>query len=312
MATPAHCIYCFESLYSSLQGSEPPILRVIEKLWEQYNMAKLEGEQYDEREDDEDGPNEMETDGESDLTEDPPPPTSLRAPTINRLIAPSPSSGSSSSTPSLVSTSSSSRDLASASSKSSSNSSFFSFGRSTRSLRPPPRSAEDDRPLFVTWNTVSRSGNRTLRGCIGTFEAQELSEGLRSYALTSAFDDSRFPPIAKRELPSLEVGVTLLTDFEPAPTPLSWDLGTHGLRISFTYHSRRYGATYLPFVPIDQGWTKEETLISLMRKAGWIGRKEEWRKVGDLKVVRYQGRKVSVGYEEWREWRDWCDGTDAC
>jgi AMMECR1 domain-containing protein len=37
----------------------------------------------------------------------------------------------------------------------------------------------------VTWNTVSRSGNKSLRGCIGTFEAQELDEGLRNYALTS-------------------------------------------------------------------------------------------------------------------------------
>lgn len=185
MATPAHCIYCFESLYSSLQGWEPPDLQQIEKEWQQYNEAKLGGEPYNEGDEEEDGSNEMETDDESDVTEDPPPSTSLRAPTINRLIAPSPSTGSSSSTPSLVSTSSSSRDLASASSKSSSNSSFFSFGRSTRSQRPAPRSTDDDRPLFVTWNTVSRSGNKTLRGCIGTFEAQELSEGLRSYALTS-------------------------------------------------------------------------------------------------------------------------------
>lgn len=47
-----------------------------------------------------------------------------------------------------------------------------------------------------------------------------------------------------------------------------------------------------------------------MRKAGWIGRKDEWRKVGDLKVIRYQGRKVSLGYEEWRGWRDWCDEVE--
>ena len=99
--------------------------------------------------------------------------------------------------------------------------------------------------------------------------------------------------------------VTLLTDFESAPTATSWELGKHGLRISFTHHSRRYGATYLPDVPVEQGWSKEETLISLMRKAGWMGRKEEWRKVGELKVVRYQGEKVVMGYEEWMTWRRW-------
>jgi AMMECR1 domain-containing protein len=42
-----------------------------------------------------------------------------------------------------------------------------------------------DSPLFVTWNTATRSGEKHLRGCIGTFEAQELDEGLKSYALTS-------------------------------------------------------------------------------------------------------------------------------
>lgn len=44
---------------------------------------------------------------------------------------------------------------------------------------PPPR------PLFVTWSKLSRSGNRNLRGCIGTFDAQPLEIGLRSYALTA-------------------------------------------------------------------------------------------------------------------------------
>jgi AMMECR1 domain-containing protein len=76
------------------------------------------------------------------------------------------------------------------------------------------------------------------------------------------------------------------------------------LRISFTYHGRRHGATYLPDVAREQGWTKEETIISLMRKAGWSGRKEDWRKV-DLDVVRYQGRQVKMGFDEWEGWRRW-------
>jgi uncharacterized protein (TIGR00296 family) len=100
--------------------------------------------------------------------------------------------------------------------------------------------------------------------------------------------------------------VTLLTNFEPASTPTDWSLGTHGLRISFTHHNRRYGATYLPDVAVEQGWTKEETLVSLMRKAGWSGKKDEWKMV-DLKVVRYQGKKVSLGYREWKEFHNWAD-----
>jgi AMMECR1 domain-containing protein len=87
---------------------------------------------------------------------------------------------------------------------------------------------------------------------------------------------------------------------------MDWEIGTHGLRISFMHHNRRYGATYLPDVAREQGWTKEETLVSLMRKAGWNGKKDEWRKV-ELSVVRYQGKKVALEYGEWKEWRDWVD-----
>lgn len=124
-----------------------------------------------------------------------------------------------------------------------------------------------------------------------------------------AFDDSRFVPITLRELPSLECGVTLLTDFEPISRPFDWEIGKHGLRISFTWNGRRYGATYLPDVAREQGWTKEDTIVSLMRKAGWTGRREEWERVQDLNVVRYQGRRATLGYNGWREWRDWVEET---
>jgi hypothetical protein len=44
----------------------------------------------------------------------------------------------------------------------------------------------------------------------------------------------------------------------------------------------------------------------LMRKAGWSGKKDEWKKV-DLKVVRYQGKKVSLEYREWKEFHSWVE-----
>ena len=160
-------------------------------------------------------------------------------------------------------------------------------------------------PLFVTWNKVSRrSQNRSLRGCIGTFEPQDLDVGLKDYAITSALHDTRFNPITVAELPTLEVAVTLLTDFEPCSDPLAWELGVHGIKVSFYERHRRYSATYLPDVAVEQGWTKEETLESLVRKAGFNGRKT-WRDVAELHVVRYQGRKESVEFEEYRQWRDW-------
>lgn len=117
----------------------------------------------------------------------------LRLPSISRLqqTPSSSSSASSSSTPSSLSTTSSRADVSSSSaaSKSSSKSSFFSFGGGRPS---PPSTAtnkkveKQEHPLFVTWNTVSeRTGNKSLRGCIGTFDAVELGSGLKSYALTA-------------------------------------------------------------------------------------------------------------------------------
>jgi AMMECR1 domain-containing protein len=94
-------------------------------------------------------------------------------------------------------------------------------------------------------------------------------------------------------------------NFTPCADPLDWDLDTHGIRISFTHHSRRYSATYLPDVAVEQGWNKEETIVSLMRKAGWSGRSKDWTKVFDLKCIRYEGKKASLDYQAWKEWRDW-------
>jgi hypothetical protein len=63
----------------------------------------------------------------------------------------------------------------------------------------------------------------------------------------------------------------------------------------------------LIFTQVEQGWDKEETIISLMRKAGWGGRREKWTEVGDLKVVRFRGIVESVGYEEFKLWKEWAD-----
>ena len=106
---------------------------------------------------------------------------------------------------------------------------------------------------------------------------------------------------------------------------MDWELGTHGIRIAFTWQGKRYGATYLPDVAREQGWSKTETLVSLMRKAGWNGPKESWsrvlegagsslggalgwgKKTDQAEVTRYQGRKVGVTFDEWDAWREWAE-----
>lgn len=168
-------------------------------------------------------------------------------------------------------------------------------------------------PLFVTWNTYDDDDSPddeevSLRGCIGTFESQDLHSAVPEYAIISALNDHRFPPISKVELPTLQTAVTLLTDFETVEDPYDWEIGTHGVRLSFQDRGRRYGSTYLPDVAAEQGWTKEETLFSLTRKAGWMGSQSKFKDL-PLGVTRYQGSKAKMGYAEYKKWRSWVESN---
>ncbi|KKY21601.1 putative ammecr1 family protein [Phaeomoniella chlamydospora] len=271
-ASPAYCLYCFETLSASFEGSEPPRLAKVEELWNAYQEAtnpltveddmgtdNVESEDDDEEidsssDDNDDGQEEDVITPRSKRSK----PATLQSRSISRLQSTDTPSSSASSTTSLFT----STPNSSASSQTSYSSALTS--------RPP----EPSYPIFVTWNTISqRSSSKHLRGCIGTFDPLPLSRGLETYALTSAFDDHRFSPIPSSLLPQLSCSITLLADFTTCSNPLDWELGTHGIRISFANKSktRRYGATYLPDVAVEQGWTKEETVESLMRKAGWDG-----------------------------------------
>ena len=56
----------------------------------------------------------------------------------------------------------------------------------------PSEWKDDAYPIFVTW-TFTKDDD--LRGCIGTFAPNPLSKILGKYAMISAFQDSRFPPV---------------------------------------------------------------------------------------------------------------------
>ncbi|GAB1737218.1 hypothetical protein NU219Hw_g1149t1 [Hortaea werneckii] len=312
MATQAHCAYAFECLAASFEHRQPLSLGQVEDLWSQYHDPKADNDEAEDGDPDSHGNEEA---GDADMTdaEEPTPApahtTSAKPAAISRLLHRSRGGSESSSQSSLPSTRSTASSTPSGSSgtedtPATSRSSLFSLDRRRRDT------SQQRYPLFVTWNVVNRSGHKTLRGCIGTFEAQDLESGLRSYALTSAFEDIRFPPIPPSLLPTLSTHITLLHNFSPPTTdPLDWSLGHHGLRIAFTHAHRRHGATYLPDVPREQGWTKEETLISLMRKAGWNGSSSPgWKKIwteGKGELVRYEGKAVGLGFAEWSGWREW-------
>ncbi|KAL1862957.1 hypothetical protein Daus18300_008288 [Diaporthe australafricana] len=280
MATVEHCLYCFETLAAKLEDRKGLDLEEIQNSFTEYSAF-------------------LASDDAENAKSDKP---LKKLPALRRLVANSGSSSSSSSSSSLQSASGSS-----SSTSLSANTSATSVGGGGSE---PVTDPDAEYPLFVTWNKAAGGGEYHLRGCIGTFEAQPLADGLSSYAVIAALHDSRFSRMSLRELPSLQVAVTLLTDFEDAADMLDWELGAHGIRISFQWDGRRHGATYLPDVATEQGWTKEQTLVSLMRKAGWEGRRDRWREVADagaMKVVRYRGNKEQVVYDEYKAWREWAD-----
>ncbi|XP_034113644.1 uncharacterized protein CG5902 [Drosophila sulfurigaster albostrigata] len=162
-----------------------------------------------------------------------------------------------------------------------------------------PMFSNDAYPLFVTWK-IGR--DKRLRGCIGTFSAMELHNGLREYALTSAFKDSRFAPISRDEFPRLTVSVSILQNFEEAQGHLDWQLGVHGIRIEFlTERGLKRTATYLPQVATEQGWDQLQTIDSLLRKGGYRGAviTQELRK--SIKLTRYRSQEIQMHYKEYRE-----------
>ena len=184
MATQAHCAFCFECLSANFDHRQPLALPQLEELWQQYRVSK-----GDEPLDGDESPSEEEQESEdAEMTDaDAEEPPTARPAAISRLLnRDSSAASSSSSLPSTRSTTSSAQSQrtgsgtetpASSTSSVKSRSSLFSFARRRREK-------SEEYPLFVTWNTISRSGYKSLRGCIGTFEPQELEYGLKSYALT--------------------------------------------------------------------------------------------------------------------------------
>ncbi|KAG1672978.1 AMMECR1-like protein [Nymphon striatum] len=156
-------------------------------------------------------------------------------------------------------------------------------------------------PLFVTWKIGK---DKRLRGCIGTFSAMNLHLGLREYAVTSAFKDSRFSPITRDEFGKLYVSVSILRHFEDGQDFLDWEIGLHGIRIEF-YNEKgnKKTATYLPEVAREQGWDRVQTIDSLLRKGGFKGSiTTDVRR--SLRLTRYQSEKLTVGYQEYHNlWR---------
>ena len=102
------------------------------------------------------------------------------------------------------------------------------------------------------------------------------------------------------EVPHLTVAVSLLHKFEKVDSVWDWEVGTHGINISFEdpETGRTRHATYLPEVAPEQGWNRREALDSLIAKAGYDGRVTE-ALLESCRVERYQSSKEKMTHREY-------------
>jgi AmmeMemoRadiSam system protein A len=112
---------------------------------------------------------------------------------------------------------------------------------------------------------VTLKENGCLRGCIGRISStQPLLKTVKEVAVSSAFEDPRFPPVTRYEWPSVRIEVSVLSPLKRAVDPEQITVGTHGVLV----HRGCNSGLLLPQVAAEQGWDREAFLAGACRKAG--------------------------------------------
>jgi MEMO1 family protein len=107
-----------------------------------------------------------------------------------------------------------------------------------------------------------------LRGCIGRFISSEpLYEVVLESSQSSAFEDPRFSPLTKDELPETDIEITVLGPLKKINSIKEIVLGRHGIYITKDHRS----GTMLPQVATENGWTVEQFLGYTSRDKAGIG-----------------------------------------
>jgi AmmeMemoRadiSam system protein A len=135
-----------------------------------------------------------------------------------------------------------------------------------RLTRNPPRFPEPTPALQAPCGAfVTLKAGGSLRGCIGHIAATEpLVDTVKEVAVSSAFEDPRFPPLRREEWGGIRVEISVLSPFERITDPARVVVGVHGLMVKRGYRS----GLLLPQVATEQGWDRETFLAHACRKAG--------------------------------------------
>jgi AmmeMemoRadiSam system protein B/AmmeMemoRadiSam system protein A len=119
---------------------------------------------------------------------------------------------------------------------------------------------KENRGAFVT---INKRGQ--LRGCIGYIEGHgPLYKTIEEMAQAAAFRDPRFSPVTERELPDLEIEISVLTPLRRITDVNEIEVGKHGIYIKKEW----YSGLLLPQVATEYGWDRKTFLDHTCQKAG--------------------------------------------
>ena len=119
---------------------------------------------------------------------------------------------------------------------------------------------KENRGAFVT---IQKKGQ--LRGCIGYIEGQgPLYKTIEEMAEAAAFRDPRFVPVTEKELPDLEIEISVLTPLKKITDVNEIQVGKHGIYIKQGWLS----GLLLPQVATEYGWDRQTFLGHTCEKAG--------------------------------------------
>lgn len=141
----------------------------------------------------------------------------------------------------------------------------------------------------ATFVTLKIRGN--LRGCIGSLAPVEaLYLSVHHNAINAALEDFRFHPVQPAELPRLAIDVSILSPIRSIASLDEFKLGQMGIILE----KGMARAVFLPEVAVEQGWTREEMLSHLSRKAGLPS--DAWKK--DTRFQVFESVVISMGKDK--------------
>ena len=142
---------------------------------------------------------------------------------------------------------------------------------------------DEDEAVFVS---LQHYPTNTPRGSAGFSKASQPLHQAVVISAIAATEDMRYVPVSHLEFEHLVIEVSILSKFEgingksPAAIARGISIGVNGLRIEYGYHS----ATFLPQLPMANGWDARESLDELCIAAGL---KDHMWKAGNARLFRF-------------------------